>query len=142
MSLKWDNRYLALAEHISCWSKDQTKVGAVIVDTQNRVISTGFNGLPRNISDTEEIYAVGTRVVLHAETNAILFAKRDLSNCTMYVSMPTCALCAAHIIQAGIAKVVVNVPKLLSEKWKESSATAKLLYTEAGIIYEEIINEY
>ena len=53
---KWDERFLALAHHISLWSKDpSTQVGCVIVDPLNRrVISTGFNGLPVGVEDTAE----------------------------------------------------------------------------------------
>ena len=52
---KWDHRFLALAEHISHWSKDpSTKVGAVITHRSKRVVSMGFNGLPAGVEDTEE----------------------------------------------------------------------------------------
>ena len=52
---KWDDRFLKLAELVSTWSKDpSSKVGAVIVDDKNRVISLGFNGLPRGVEDTKE----------------------------------------------------------------------------------------
>ena len=53
---KWDMRFLALAEHISEWSKDpSTQVGAVITHSRSkRVISLGFNGFPAGVEDTEE----------------------------------------------------------------------------------------
>ena len=48
---KWDHRFLALAEHISHWSKDpSTKVGAVITHRSKRVVSMGFNGLPAGVA--------------------------------------------------------------------------------------------
>ena len=35
----WDLKFLKLAKHISDWSKDpSTKVGAVIVDQDNRIV--------------------------------------------------------------------------------------------------------
>ena len=50
---KWDDRLLKLAEHVSQWSKDpSTKVGACIVDDNNRVISHGYNGFPKGVDDS------------------------------------------------------------------------------------------
>jgi dCMP deaminase len=47
MSPKWIVRFLDLARTVSQWSKDpSTKVGAVIADNQQRVVSLGFNGFP------------------------------------------------------------------------------------------------
>jgi dCMP deaminase len=43
----WDLRFLTLAKTVSTWSKDpSTKVGAVIVDKNRRVVSLGYNGFP------------------------------------------------------------------------------------------------
>ena len=48
----WDTRFIDLAKLVSTWSKDpSTKVGAVITDDNNRVISLGYNGFPKNIQD-------------------------------------------------------------------------------------------
>ena len=48
MDRKWDFRFLELAWVISQWSKDaSTKVGAVIADSNQRIVSTGFNGFAR-----------------------------------------------------------------------------------------------
>ncbi len=53
--MKWDLRFLKLATHISEWSKDpSTKVGCIIVGEDREIRSTGFNGFPRGIEDTEE----------------------------------------------------------------------------------------
>jgi len=49
---KWNERFMSLAEEVSKWSKDpSTQVGCILVKDR-RVISTGFNGLPRGISDS------------------------------------------------------------------------------------------
>ena len=40
----WDLRFLDMSQLISSWSKDpSTQVGAVIVDSNNRVESVGYN---------------------------------------------------------------------------------------------------
>ena len=86
---KWDERYIGLAEYVASWSQDpSTKVGAVIVDEKNRPVSFGFNGLPQGVEDTPERLNnrdIKYKMILHAERNALLFAKSDLTDCTLYV---------------------------------------------------------
>ena len=44
----WDQRFIALADHIGQWSKDpSTQQGAVIVRPDKTIAATGFNGFPR-----------------------------------------------------------------------------------------------
>lgn len=106
----WDERFLALAEHIALWSKDpSTKVGCVITSADRRVVSTGFNGLPSGVEDSLERLSdrdVKYEMTVHAERNAIISARRDLTGCRLYVTLRPCSACAAMIIQAGIAEVI------------------------------------
>ena len=107
----WNQRFLSLAEHISTWSKDpSTQVGAVIVDDQRRIISTGYNGFPRGVNDFPERYNnrdIKYEMIVHGEINAILFANQSIHGCTLYTwpFMP-CSRCAAIVIQSGIRTVV------------------------------------
>lgn len=132
---KWDLRFLDLAEFISKWSKDpSTKVGAVITDSNNRIISIGYNGFPQNIVDNNRLQDRETKykIIVHGEMNAILFANRSLNECTLYTYpfMP-CPRCASMIIQAGINRVVSynNMP----ERWKNEFELSKTLFKEAKI---------
>jgi len=73
-------------------------------------VATGFNGLPSGVEDTIERLSdrsIKYDMVVHAERNAIIDAKRDLSGTSLYVwpIMP-CSVCAAMIIQTGIAEVI------------------------------------
>ena len=135
----WDKRFLDLAEHISLWSKDpSTKVGAIIVDDKNRIISVGFNGFPTGVEDTEE--RLNNRdeklsLTLHAEHNAILFANKSVQNCTLYVwPLPPCIHCTSVIIQSGIKRVVS--PECKHEKWIESCEKGRNLLKEADIVVD------
>lgn len=106
----WDKFFLEQAWHAATKSKDpSTKVGAVIAKGKD-FISLGFNGFPRGVQDLPERYADRDwkyPAVLHAELNAVLFARRDLTGCTVYVwPMPCCARCTAVLIQSGITRVV------------------------------------
>lgn len=133
----WHERFLMLAEHIAGWSKDpSTKVGAVIVDRDKRIVSTGYNGPPRATLDVDMPRDTKLLRALHAEANAILFARRDLSGCTLYVTHHPCAHCAAAIIQAGISTVYFRIAKFGSgDHWNASMLEAQLMFDEAMIPY-------
>jgi len=135
---KWDKRFLMMAQLIGTWSKDpSTKVGAVIVDTNQRIVATGYNGFPRGVIDDEE--SLGDRNVkypltIHAEANAILFANVNLTGFTIYSTHPTCAGCAAMVAQTGISRVVwIHPEPQFIDRWKESTQLAKRVFHDAGI---------
>lgn len=132
----WNTRMLALAELTATWSKDpSTQVGAVITDPANRVISQGFNGMPRGVEDDPDVLAdrdEKLRRTIHAEVNAILFARRSLEGCTIYVTHPPCARCAAVIVQAGI-HVVVHADRQMRPDWAADIASARAMFAEAGV---------
>ena len=134
---KWDIRFLRLAREVSTWSKDSsTQVGAVITDKENRVVSLGYNGLPRAIPDSDDILLDRTEkyeTIIHAEMNALLFTTRPPAGCTIYTyPLPPCSRCASVIIQAGIRTVVSVVPSPeILERWKDSLARATNLYSTA-----------
>jgi dCMP deaminase len=134
---KWDKRFLDLAKLVSTWSKDpSTQVGAVIIDEENRVVSLGFNGLPQDIYDDEEIYnnrEEKYRKIVHAEMNAIIFAQRDLKGCTLYTyPFLPCNKCAAMVIQTGISKVVSY--QTTNERWVDELEESKKYLIEGGCV--------
>jgi len=135
---KWDDRFMQLAEVVSTWSKDpSTKVGAVITKNK-RVISLGFNGFATGVGDHTHRYEdreFKYPAILHAEVNALLFAKSDLQDCTIYTyPMPPCAQCAAKIIQTGIKKVIsIRPSKELMDRWGKDMSIANSMYADAGV---------
>lgn len=134
---KWNKRFLELAEFISSWSHDpSTKVGAVIVDKDRRIVSTGYNGLARGVKDTSERLEnreVKYKIILHAEENAIMFSKQNLDGCSLYVSsMPPCSHCASLIIQSGI-KVVYTWKQEIPDRWVESYKLTRQMFRESGV---------
>jgi dCMP deaminase len=137
MENKWHIRFLKLAQFISGWSKDpSSKIGAVIVDKTNRIISTGYNGFAIGVQDTQdrlENREIKYPIILHAEENAILFAKQNLESCSLYVSgLPPCAHCASIIIQTGI-KNVYSFDMPIPERWQKSFELTKQMFEEAGV---------
>jgi dCMP deaminase len=124
-----------MAHEVASWSKDpSTQVGARI--TRGKIlVSEGFNGPPAGMQDDPAIdRETKLRRTLHAEQNAILYAQRDLTGCTMYVTHHPCARCAAQIAQAGIKRVVCNAPDpAFAVRWAEDIAEAQLILTHAGV---------
>ena len=135
--MSWPKRFMELAAVVASWSKDpSTKVGAVIADSRNRIVSVGFNGPPRGTRDA----AVTDRDVkllrtLHAEENAILFGGSAVAGCTLYVTHAPCAHCAAMMIQVGIARVVWadHDDFEFSARWQHSHGEAVRMLDEAGV---------
>jgi len=137
---KWDLRFLSLAEFISSWSKDpSTKVGAVIADRNNRIVSLGYNGLPVGIQDHDERYTDRERklaMIVHGEMNAILFAQRSVHGCTLYTwPFAPCSNCASTIIQVGLSRVVAPQHEPL-HRWSDSITLTQMMLSEAGIVLE------
>lgn len=139
--LKWDLRFLALAQHIAQWSKDpSTKTGAVIVDDAQRIVSVGYNGLARGVVDSEARLAdreTKYKMVIHCERNAMLFAARPMTGSVLYTwPFMSCAPCAAMVIQVGIRRVVA--PASDNPRWVEDFALARAMFLEAGVEVSEL----
>ena len=140
---KWDTRFMNLIDLVASWSKDpSTQVGAAIVDPKNRIVSLGFNGFPRGVSDESALLwdrDEKLRRTIHAEENALLFAARTVEGCTIFVTHPPCARCAAKIVQSGIARVVCRRPDpQFVSRWDSDMVSTRTMFAEAGINFDQI----
>ena len=122
--ISWDDYFMGVAILSSKRSKDpNTQVGACIVNTENKILSIGYNGLPHGCSDDDfpwdrdgEYLKTKYPYVVHAELNAILNAQgKTLVGSRIYVALFPCNECAKAIIQSGIKEVIY-----LSNKYAES----------------------
>lgn len=114
--ISWDEYFMAIACLSAKRSKDpHSQVGTCIVSPNKVILSTGYNGLPRNCDDDEfnwgrtptGIFGPKYDYVVHAELNAILNSgANDLRGSTLYTKLFPCNECAKAIIQAGISRVV------------------------------------
>lgn len=142
-NLSYDDMFMNMAYLLAMKSKDEnTKIGAVIVDDEHNVVSTGFNSFPRGINDNikerqekpEKYYYFS-----HAERNSIYNAARigvSLKNCNLYTPGFPCTNCALAIIQSGIKEIILcenwdYLPS--SQKWKDEAKISKEMFDEAGI---------
>ncbi len=114
-NITWDEYFMGIAVLSSLRSKDpNTKVGACIVDSDHKVVSIGYNGMPRGIDEEAVSWNKGDDLdskylyVCHAEFNAILNTRDGaaLKGCTMYVTLFPCNECTKAIIQTGIKEIV------------------------------------
>lgn len=154
-SERWDRHFLALALLNARMSKDpSTQVGAVIVGPDREVRSTGFNGFPRGIIDTPERLndrEQKLRLIVHAETNAILNAARigvSVKGCTLYLTAtdssglvwggPPCTRCTVEIIQSGIAEIVSYPVKAIPSRWHEDLKLSGELLRECAMRFREV----
>lgn len=140
MNDKWDNRFMRIAKEISTWSKDpSSKIGAVIVDDNRRILATGYNGFPANINDDGRLHNREEKypLIIHAEMNTLLNALKNgvpVDGASIYVyGLPVCGECAKAITQSGIKNVIVTQPDPNS-KWMETWVKkSKPLFEESGI---------
>lgn len=144
---KWDRRFLKIAKEISTWSKDpSSKIGAVIVNDERRILATGYNGFPRGIEDTEERLSNREEKyprIIHAELNALmnaLYSGVSVKGATLYVyGLPVCSDCTKSVIQSGIKRVVLTPTYNAPEKWRVSwEALSAPMFKEAGVSIQEI----
>lgn len=121
VSLSWEEFFMGTAVLASARSKDPSnQVGACIVNSNNKILSVGYNGLTKGMNDdtfhwdsigekTGEQDKIKDNFVVHAERNAILNYRgnlSDLEGAILYVTWFPCKECTKEIIQAGIKKVV------------------------------------
>ena len=135
----WDEYFMGIAMLSAERSKDpSTQVGACIVSNENKILSVGYNGMPRNCDD--DIYpweregeSLDTKYmfVCHAELNAILnYSGSNLRGSKVYVTLFPCNECAKALIQSGVSEVIYY-----SDKYSDSFSTlaAKRMFESAGI---------
>lgn len=97
-----DEKYMkeALRQARKAWALMEVPIGCVIVQN-DKIIARGYN---RRNTDKNTLS--------HAELNAIRKASKKtgdwrLEDCTMYVTLEPCPMCAGAIVQARIPKVVM-----------------------------------
>ena len=134
---------MAMAIIASKRSKDpSSQVGAVIVDNDHKVVSIGYNGMPRSLDDKDLSWNKNEGLdnkylyVCHAEFNAILNVRNgsSVNGCTVYVTLFPCNECAKAIIQTGIKKIIY-----LDDKYADTVGiqASKKMLDLAGIKYEK-----
>lgn len=136
----WDQYFMQLADlaahRSNCMKR---RVGCVIV-REKRVVSTGYNGTPRGMTNCNEGgcprcnnaakggTSLSTCLCLHAEENALLEAGRDRigGSAALYCNTCPCLTCSVKITQVGISEVVYNQGYMVDTKTAE-------IFAESGV---------
>jgi dCMP deaminase len=113
--LGWDEYFMQLAHGVKLKSKDVSPVGAVLINEDRLVVSTGYNGMARSLEDDPQLLGKkgGDKLdwMVHAEHNAILNAARNgvrTLGCRIYVTKFPCFICLQVLIQAGVMQVYTD----------------------------------
>lgn len=137
-----------IAHEVSRRSNCSARQVAAIVVKDKRIISTGYNGTPRN---TKNCFEGGCErcalrtpqtsgmfleqcTCAHGEENAIVQAAYhgiSLKGSVLFTTYQPCLLCSKMIINAGITEIVYHAAYPLLER-------ARALLQEAGVILRQI----
>ena len=120
----WHQYFLNIAATVATRADcTRRKVGAVIVDKDHRIVSTGYNGAwpggpsclagqcPRGRMSKEEVVpgssydtGAGSCIALHAEQNAISYADwGKMQGSTIYITHEPCGGCQRMILGSGLS---------------------------------------
>ncbi|CDS37040.1 deoxycytidylate deaminase [Echinococcus multilocularis] len=138
--LQWDEYFMALAFLSAMRSKDPiTQVGACIVDSDNKIVSMGYNGMPIGLSDDELPWTKRQEdplqnknfYVCHAELNAVLNKNTiSIKGCKIYLTLFPCHECAKVMIQSGIREVIYFDEKRTGTPSYDAS---KIMFLKANV---------
>jgi dCMP deaminase len=135
----WNTYFLRLAyltaTRASC---DRKHVGAILVSSDHRVVSMGYNGAPAGMADCDtighELVEGHCHRTIHAESNAIDYAGRLARDCTLYTTVSPCYDCAKRIVNAGISHVVYD--EFYSSRYGKSAEVPEFLKS-GGVVVEQ-----
>jgi dCMP deaminase len=146
---EWDEYFMMMAEVAATRGNCiKRKVGAVIVRDQ-QVVSTGYNGTPRGITNcceggcprgaamADSGTALSDCLGVHAEENAIIQAAAHgvaVKGATLYCTLCPCSYCAKSIINAGIREVVYGAG------YCEADEVTTNLFLQAGVVFRKLEN--
>lgn len=114
MRKSWDEYFIEITKMVATRSTcDRAFVGCVLVNSDNRIISTGYNGSVTGNPHCDEVghtmrdgHCIAT---IHAEMNALLYCAKEgisVKGAKAYVTHFPCLNCTKALIQAGISEII------------------------------------
>lgn len=120
--VNWDEYFKKITQDITLRSNCRTRQCGAILVKEQMIISTGYNGTPRNVKNcyeggcprcNDKNVKSGEQldrcICVHAEENAILQAAihgMSTLDSVLYTSYTPCIFCTKSIINAGVKEVV------------------------------------
>lgn len=113
MRKSWQEYFMEITEMVASRSTcDRAFVGCVLVNQDNRIVSTGYNG---SVSGNAHCSQIGHTMrdghciaTIHAEMNALLYCAKEgitTKDTAAYVTHFPCLNCTKSLIQAGITAI-------------------------------------
>ena len=143
--MNWKEYFRGIAHQVKLKSKDRyTQIGAVVVGSDNQIVSTGYNSFPRGINDIIDARQERPEKYYwfeHAERNSLYNAALigvSTKGCTMYLTCGIpCSDCSRGIINSGIKKIVCErVGGAVGNLWDEHAKRSIEMFNEAGVKIE------
>ena len=119
----FDSYFLGLARSVALRADcTRRRIGCVLVDADRRVIATGYNGAPAgepgclssgacprgqlSYDEVPKDSNYDNCISIHAEANALLYARASVKGATAYITDKPCPSCAKLLRGAGIERIV------------------------------------
>ncbi len=133
---------LALKEAVYAYEEDEVPVGALVV-SNNKIIGKGYNQTER----LKDVTAHAEMIAITAAANYL--GSKFLEDCTLYVTLEPCLMCAAAMRWARIGRVVYGAGdekagfmlhglKVLHPK---TEVTKGVLEHDCGILMKEFFRQ-
>ncbi|MDG1098379.1 MAG: nucleoside deaminase [Bacteroidia bacterium] len=122
---------IALQQAQLALDQDEVPIGAIVV-ANNKVIGKGFN----QTEILRDVTAHAEMIAITAASNAV--GSKYLSECTLYVSIEPCLMCAGALAWSRISKVVYGAsePKFGYSLTDEQIISSKTEIVQ-GVLQEE-----
>ena len=122
---------IALQQAQQALEQDEVPIGAIVV-ANNKVIGKGFN----QTEMLHDVTAHAEMIAITAASNAV--GSKYLSECTLYVSIEPCVMCAGALAWSRISKVVYGAsePKFGYSLTDEQIISSKTEIVQ-GVLQEE-----
>jgi dCMP deaminase len=142
----WDQVWMGVADAVAPRSLcSRAKVGVAIVSSDNRLLSTGYNGPPRGLPVSGECTNWCPRAqrqsgtpspvyddchAAHAESNAIARADfSEMQGSTVYVTTSMCRGCAKIVANSGVSTVIYRYAGDGSDAYRSPDETEEFLWS-------------
>lgn len=136
-----DEYYMSLALIVSLRSTcARRRVGCILVDEHNRVLSTGYNGVPKGMPHCIDTNCPGVKFesgqglskceASHAEISALIDCRDIKAIKTIYCTTAPCTECVKALLNSSATRIVFM---------SDYSSSGQHLWEKAGRTWNQII---
>lgn len=140
-----DELWLGLAAIVAQHSNDPfTKVGCLIVDRRDQLITGGFNSVPESLDISSTTREAKNRHAKHAEHHALEVSGGSVVSCSAYVwPVEPCKACAEKLCDAGIERVVspVHVESEVFCRWHDNLMQSRRVLESHKVVMDYVVAE-